>query len=202
MTRTPKSSLRQKADRAKKLRCKNLIAVLESPKNLSNIGTVIRNIDGLGVEKVYVIDTFNLLPKDWHTMRTHTSLNKISVSAVKWSFVGKFSSTQECHEYLKKNMFVSIATSPHHKDKENNLVQDTDFTKKRVAVWFGNEQRGLTDEAIAGCKSCCQIEMGGIIESLNLGTATGIVLHEACKQRRLYTRKKTHEQMEPLEINP
>lgn len=182
--------LREKANRAKQLRCKNLIAVLESPKNLANIGTVIRNIDGLGVEKVYVVDTFDLLPDNWHKMRTHSRLNSVSVSAIKWSFVKKFQTTAECHDHLKHNSFVSIATSPHQKGKTNTLVQDTKFTKNRVAIWFGNERNGLTDEAIAGCKSCCQIEMGGIIESLNLGTATGIVLHEACKQRREYVRRK------------
>lgn len=43
-----KTSLRKKADYAKTGRCKNLIAVLEAPRNIENIGTVIRNINVLG----------------------------------------------------------------------------------------------------------------------------------------------------------
>ncbi|WP_197035188.1 RNA methyltransferase [Oceanivirga salmonicida] len=51
-----KSSLRKRADEIKDYQCKNLIAVLEDPKLSENIATVIRNINALGVEKLYVID--------------------------------------------------------------------------------------------------------------------------------------------------
>ena len=54
----PKSSLRIKADRAKKYRCKNLIVVLENPKTIENVASTLRNIDALGAEKLYVIDGY------------------------------------------------------------------------------------------------------------------------------------------------
>ena len=43
-----RTSLRQKADRAKTKRCNTLVCVLENPQNSSNIGAVLRNIDALG----------------------------------------------------------------------------------------------------------------------------------------------------------
>lgn len=52
----PKRSARKRADEIKPFRCKNLIAVLENPTDLINIGTLIRNVNALGVEKVYVVD--------------------------------------------------------------------------------------------------------------------------------------------------
>ena len=55
-TEITKSNLRIKADKAKELMCKNLIAVLEEPSDIKNIGTVIRNINALGVEKLYIVD--------------------------------------------------------------------------------------------------------------------------------------------------
>ena len=51
-----KSTLRKRADEIKEGRCKNLIAVLEKPSMIKNIGTVIRNINALGVEKLYIVD--------------------------------------------------------------------------------------------------------------------------------------------------
>ena len=51
-----KSSLRKRADKIKEFRCKNLIVVLEDPKDPNNVGTVIRNINALGAEKLYLID--------------------------------------------------------------------------------------------------------------------------------------------------
>ena len=185
-----KTSLRKKADYAKTGRCKNLIAVLEAPRNIENIGTVIRNINVLGVEKLYIVDRFNVLPDNWETMRNKKKLLDISASAVKWTFIKKFKTSEECINHLEKNGFVSIVTSPHIKGKTNILLQDGDFTQKKLAVWFGNEARGISDTAVSHSAACVQIEMYGIVESLNLATSTGIVLYEITKQRREY--QKTH----------
>jgi tRNA (guanosine-2'-O-)-methyltransferase len=185
-TENTKSSLRKKADEVKDLKCKNLIAVLEEPTDIKNIGTVVRNINALGVEKLYIVDGKKRLPENWEEMRERKSLLKPSVSAIKWSFVKTFSSTEECIEHLEKKRFTSIATSPHTKGKTNLYLQNGDYTQKRLAVWFGNEARGISDLAVENCKACVQIQMAGIIESMNLATSTGIVLYEITKQRREY----------------
>ncbi len=181
-----KSSLRKRADEIKKHRCKNLIAVLEEPNLIINIGTVIRNINALGVEKLYIVDSNGRLPNDWQEMRERRSLLKPSVSAIKWSFVKTFESTQACIDHLNKNRFTSVVTSPHIKGRNNVILHEGNFTQKRLAVWFGNESRGISDLAIENSEACIQIEMFGIIESLNLGTSSGIVLYEIAKQRRKY----------------
>ena len=183
------SSLRQRADEIKPYRCKNLIAVLEAPNDIKNIGTVIRNANALGVEKTYVVDPRKALPDDWEYMRERKSLSKTSVSAVRWSFVKRFDSTEACFEHLEKNRFVSIVTSPHVKGANNVLLQEGDYTQTRLAVWFGNESRGISDLAIARSEMCVSIPMFGIIESLNLGTTSGIVLYEVTRQRREYQLK-------------
>ena len=87
-----KSSVRQRADAIKPFRCKHLIAVIEDPNDIRNIGTVIRNVNALGVEKAYVVDPRKALPDDWQDMRDRRSLSKVSVSAIKWSFVKRFDS--------------------------------------------------------------------------------------------------------------
>jgi tRNA (guanosine-2'-O-)-methyltransferase len=179
-------NVRIKANKAKKFRCKNLIVVLENPKTIENIGSTIRNIDALGAEKLYVVDGHKLLPKDWETMRNRHSLNKISASAIKWSYVRTFETTDQCLDHLKKKQFVSIVTSPHLKGKNNVLLEDGKYTQKRLAVWFGNESQGVSDKAVENSECCVNMQMSGIIESLNLGTSTGIVLYEITKQRRKF----------------
>jgi len=187
-----KSRRREKSDQIKEHRCKNLIAVIENPTDVRNIGTVIRNVEALGVEKTYVVDKYNNLPEDWKEMRTHTSFTKPSSSAIKWSFVKKFTDSQSCMEHLETNGFVSVATSPHTKGKLNVNLDEADFTKhKKLAVWFGNEQNGLSEQAIECSESCVNIPMYGLTESLNLGTTTGIVLYEITKQRRKFVREKS-----------
>lgn len=185
-----KSSVRDRANEIKESRCKNLIAVIEDPSDIKNIGTVIRNVNALGVEKVYVVDPRRALPGDWQEMRETRSLSKTSVSAIKWSFVRRFDSTQACIEHLEKNRFVSIVTSPHVKGRKSAVLDEVDFTEDhKLAVWFGNEARGISDSAVEHSILCVSIPMFGMIESLNLGTTSGIVLYEVTKQRREYQKK-------------
>lgn len=185
-----KASVRKRADLIKDFRCKNLIAVIEDPENPRNIGTVIRNVNALGVEKVYVIDPRRVLPDDWDELRADPKLAKLSVSAAKWTFVKRFDSTEECLDHLEKNRFVSMVTSPHVKGKTNTFLHETDFTEHaKLAVWFGNESKGVSDIAVERSERCVAIPMFGMIESLNLGTSSGIVLYEVAKQRREYQSK-------------
>lgn len=185
-----KPSLRARADRIKNFRCKNLIAVIEQPEDLRNIGTIIRNVNALGVEKAYVVTNQKLLPDDWQEMRSRPKLNTLSASAIKWSFVKKFEDTESCLAHLEKKGFVSIVTSPHTKGRKNVILHEADYTKlKKVAVWFGNEGVGISRLALERSEFCVNIPMFGIIESLNLGTSSGIVFYEITKQRRAFQEK-------------
>jgi len=189
-TKKSKSSLRAKADKIKGFRCKNLIAVIEYPNDLRNIGTIIRNVNALGVEKAYVVTDHESLPDDWQEMRGRRSLNAISASAIKWSFVRKFLDTESCLGHLERNGFVSVVTSPHTKGRKNVILHEADYTKyKKLAVWFGSEGIGISPLALERSELCVNIPMFGIIESLNLGTSSGIVLYEITKQRREFQNK-------------
>ena len=80
-----KPTLRTRANKIKEFRCKNLIAVIENSDNIKNIGTIIRNVNALGIEKAYIVTNQKLLPDDtWEEMRTEPKLNAISVSAIKF----------------------------------------------------------------------------------------------------------------------
>lgn len=199
-----KPSVRARADAIKSFRCKNLVAVIEDPADIKNIGTVIRNANALGVEKVYIVDPHKKLPDDWQDMRERPSLSKTSVSAVKWTFVKRFDSTEDCLAHLESNGFESIVTSPHVKGRTNVYLHEGDYTgPSKLAVWFGNESRGISPLAVERSAMCVAIPMFGMIESLNLGTSSGIVLYEVTKQRRDYQSKyrrggKRRPRAEPL----
>lgn len=199
-----KPSVRARADVIKDFRCKNLIAVIENPADIRNIGTVIRNVNAMGVEKVYVVDPKRALPDDWHDLRDDKAISKISVSAVKWTFVKRFDSTDDCFDYLESKGFSSIVTSPHVKGKASIFLDEGDYTvQTKLAVWFGSEAVGISDRAVERSELCVSIPMFGMIESLNLGTSSGIVLYEVAKQRRAYQsryrlRNKRGERATPL----
>lgn len=201
-----KRSVRKRADEIKPFRCKNLIAVIENPADIANIGTVIRNVNALGVEKVYVVDPRRSLPDDWQDLRERRSISKTSVSAVKWTFVRRFDSTDDCFDYLESKNFKSIVTSPHVKGKSSIYLHEGDYTTHaKLAVWFGSENLGISERAVERAEMCVSVPMFGMIESLNLGTSSGIVLYEVAKQRREYQsryvkRNRRVERAEPLPI--
>lgn len=199
-----KPTVRKRADAIKPFRCKNLIAVIENPTEMRNIGTVIRNANALGVEKVYVVDPRHSLSDDWQELRERTGLSKVSVSAVKWTFVRRFDNTDACFDHLESKNFRSIVTSPHVKGKSSIYLHEGDCTAyTKLAVWFGSEAVGISERAVERAEMCVSVPMFGMIESLNLGTSSGIVLYEITKQRREYQsrsrlRNKRGERADPL----
>lgn len=198
-----RKSVRKRAEDIKPFRCKNLIAVLENPSDVKNIGTVIRNVNALGVEKVYVVDPRRSLPDDWQELRERRSISSTSVSAVKWTFVKRFDSTEECFDHLEKKGFVSIVTSPHVKGKTSLFLHEGDYTAHtKLAVWFGSEATGISDLAVERSEMCVSVPMFGMIESLNLGTSSGIVLYEVTKQRREYQSKFKRRHRKGERTNP
>ncbi|MBL1436900.1 MAG: RNA methyltransferase [Rhodobacteraceae bacterium] len=198
-----RTSVRNRAIAIKAFRCKNLIAVIEDPTDISNIGAVIRNANALGVEKVYIVDPLKALPDDWQELREQRAISKTSVSAVKWTFVKRFDSTELCLDHLEKQGFISAVTSPHVKGKTNVFLHEGDYTEHtKLAVWFGNERQGISKVAVERSEMCVAIPMFGMIESLNLGTSSGIVLYEVTKQRRKYQSKYRRGQQKGARAEP
>ena len=162
---------------------RELIAVLENPNFVINIGAVIRNISGLGVDKLIVIDGKKRLSNNIEEIRSRKSILKHSNGAVKGTDILVFYSLKECFNHLNESKFISVGTSPHQKCNQSIALQESDLIEPKLAIWFGEESKGLSEKAISYCKYCLSIEMKGRVESLNLSTTTGIVLFEAIRQR-------------------
>lgn len=187
----PRISLREKANKASVFRSRTLVCVVENPKFINNLMGIVRTAEALGVGKVCVIDNSKLeLPKDWQKMRETPRLLKLSASGIKWMYVQRFSSTAECLQYLTKKNFTNVGTSPHPLGKKNIPLSEGKYTQHHLAVWFGNETRGLSQEALDSCDFCIQIPMYGIIESMNLSSSASIVLNYIVEKRQAFSRRK------------
>lgn len=184
-------SIRERIKTIKHLQNKYFICVLEHPADAVNIASTIRNISAFGVEKLYVVGGNNIV-KDFETSRSNKKLTQLSVGSNKWVFVKHFETAEECINHLKKNLYTIAVTSSHQKGRKNVRLYDENFTQKRLAVWFGSESNGISQYATENSEMCIQIPMGGIVESLNLGTSTGIVLSYISYQRLkfVFDRKK------------
>jgi tRNA (guanosine-2'-O-)-methyltransferase len=147
-----------------------------------NIAAAIRNVSAFGVEKLYIVGNKGAV-HDFESSRSDKRLTNLSVGSNKWVFVKYFDTTNKCIAHLRKNLYTIAVTSSHKKRKENTPLYEGEYTQKRLAVWFGNESKGISKEVVNGADMCIQIPMGGIVESLNLGTSTGIILSYIGYQR-------------------
>jgi tRNA (guanosine-2'-O-)-methyltransferase len=184
-------TVRNRIRNIKHLQNKNFICVLEMPKDVKNIASAIRNISAFGVEKLYVIGGTKVV-RNFESARKNKRLKNLSAGANKWVFVKHFDTTAECIKHLRKDRYTVLVTSSHEKGKKNVILYKESFTQKRLAIFFGNESKGVSEEAIEAADMCIQIPMGGIVESLNLGTSTGIILSYISYQRLkfVYRHKK------------
>ncbi len=104
----------------------------------------------------------------------------ISTRAEKWIQFKYHTSTSECLKRLKKKGFKIAAT---HLSKDSIPHTALDYTQP-LALVFGNEAEGISDEALSLTDYRIKIPMIGMVQSLNLSVSVGIILYEAMVQRK------------------
>ena len=158
-----------------KSRQKSLHVVLENIHDPHNVSAIFRTCDAAGIPKVSLIYNKEKFPRIG---------KKSSASAFKWVEKEKFKTVEECYSDLRKNGFKIFASAI----TENAVdVYEIDFTKK-CAIVMGNENRGLSDEAIEQADVRFKIPMFGMVQSLNVSVSAAIVIYEALRQRRKNTK--------------
>lgn len=148
----------------------DLTVVMENIHDPHNVSAVLRSCDAVGimqVELLYNVEKFPRLGK------------KSSSSANKWLYIRKHTMVEECYATLRSEGFKILAT---HLGSEAVSLYDIDFTGK-VALVFGNEHRGVTDEAARQADGNVVIPMVGMIQSLNISVACAVSLYEVMRQR-------------------
>lgn len=168
---------KRRKDRIKRVverRQQGVTVVLEDMYDPHNAAAVLRTCDAFGIQDVHFIfkhqKAFN--PR---------KIGKVSSSSAnKWLDFHIHTEPQTCVEILKKQGFCMYATRI---DEHAQSVFETDFHEKQVALVFGNEHRGLSEELTHLCDKTLFIPMRGFVESLNLSVTAGILLFELTRQR-------------------
>ena len=148
----------------------DLTVVLENVHDPHNVSAILRSCDAVGVRRVDLMYTSESFPKIG---------KKSSASAYKWVERRHFKSVGECYSRLREDGFI-VAASVVSEDSVS--LYDIDLRGK-VALVFGNEHRGVTEEASAAADIKFQIPMHGMVQSLNVSVACAITLFEALRQR-------------------
>ena len=148
-----------------------LTVVLENVFDPHNISAVMRSCDAVGIQDIYVLNTKIPRHKKWG--------RRSSSSAAKWLSVHEFEDTGECFAELRRN-FEKIYTT--HLSADAVGMYDIDFTGK-IALVFGNEHDGVSEESRALADGNFIIPQVGMIQSLNISVACAVTIYEAFRQK-------------------
>jgi tRNA (guanosine-2'-O-)-methyltransferase len=149
----------------------DLTVVLENVFDPHNISAVMRTCDAVGIQDVYVLNTKIPRHKKWGA--------KSSSSAAKWLTIHQYTDAQECFAALRRNYKLILTT---HLSSDAISLHSIDFTQP-IALVFGNEHSGVSDEIRALADGNFIIPQAGIIKSLNISVACAVTVYEALRQK-------------------
>lgn len=149
--------------------------VAESVEKPGNLGSMLRSADAAGVDGMILCDK--------NTDIYNPNVIRASTGAL-FSVPLAESTSQEAFDYLKAHHIPMLAATPH----AEKIYTEVDMTGP-VAIVVGTEQYGLTELWMKHADLPVRIPMLGRIDSLNVATATTILLYEAARQRNWRQRK-------------
>ena len=149
----------------------DIAIIMENVFDPHNISAVMRTCDAVGVQDIYILNTKIPRHKKWGA--------KSSSSAAKWLTVHQYENAIECFAALRKHYSKILTT---HLSGDAVGLYEIDFIQP-IALVFGNEHSGVSDEIRAMADGNFIIPQVGIIQSLNISVACAVTLYEAFRQK-------------------
>lgn len=146
-----------------------LLLIAENLEKPGNLGTILRTADATGVDAVIVCGQ--------KTDINNPNVIRASIGTVFFMPVAE-ATTAETLQWLQHSGIQSLAALP------GAETQYTEASMRRgTAIVVGSEDDGLTREWVEQCDVGVGIPMLGKNDSLNVSTASAILLYEAVRQR-------------------
>ncbi|MDP6523279.1 MAG: RNA methyltransferase [Kiritimatiellia bacterium] len=146
-----------------------LVIVAEAIEKPGNLGTILRSADAAGVDAVIVCDRC--------TDINNPNVVRASIGTI-FSLPVVEATSREAQDWLRQKDMKILAATPH----ASNLYSETDMTAA-TAIVVGTEQYGLSKTWMEQADYKVRIPMLGQSDSLNVASATTILLYEAIRQR-------------------
>lgn len=151
-----------------------LILVLENVRSMHNVGSVFRTCDALGVEALYLIGYTPAPP--------HRDIQKTALGATEIVFWKHFPQISNALADLRQQGYRILAAEQVHGATMLDTFQPKNGEK--LALIFGNEVEGVSDEVLAVADGCIEIPQFGEKHSFNISVSAGIIGWEIVKQMR------------------
>lgn len=137
---------------------------LVSPQDPGNVGTILRTLDAVGVDTLFLLDGGVEL--------YHPSVIRASMGTLFWKSIIQ-TSFNDFLSWAREGKYQIIGTSA-----KADVGYDTLVPQLPWILLLGNEQKGLSQEQSAACDVTISLPMQGRVSSLNLAVAAGVLLYQ------------------------
>jgi tRNA (guanosine-2'-O-)-methyltransferase len=156
-------------------RTRYITPVLEDIYQPHNASAVLRTCDCLGIQDIHIIE-----------QRNRYKLNPdVELGSAQWLNLIRYNksegNTAEAIENLKASGYRIVATTPHTRDVS---LDDFDLSPGKVALLFGTELKGLSQQAIDMADEYVRIPMSGFTESFNISVSVAIMTYSLMRDLR------------------
>ena len=145
-----------------------------------------RTCDAVGVQEIFVLTNKVPRHKKWG--------RRSSSSAEKWLTVHQFEDPVACFQEVRRR-YKKIYTT--HLAEDSAELYELDLTEP-IALVFGNEHSGVSEDILAMADGNFIIPQVGIIRSLNISVACAVTLYEAYRQKERAGHYQRNDAQHPL----
>jgi tRNA (guanosine-2'-O-)-methyltransferase len=149
---------KERIDQVISQRTRSLTVVLDRLEDNFNMGAVVRTCEAMGLQELHVVRNPN---EAWKPNA------RVSQGSDKWMDVVIHEDFAACREHLKSRGFTLCVSALREGGRS---LFDLQFDRK-LALVFGNERDGVSDEVVAAADEIFWIPMVGFTRSLNVSAA-------------------------------
>lgn len=158
----------------------DLTVAMENVHKTRNLGAIARTCDAVGIGRIHAI-----APADARVRLGHKSAS----GTERWLELVHHSSAVGAFASLREAGFTIVAADvgPGTRD-----FRSIDYVRPTALV-LGSERDGLSADSIVAADVRVRVPLVGMVESLNVSVAIGVILYEALRQRELagcYSRRR------------
>lgn len=156
--------VRQKTHTLHDVRSLRRAVALVSPQDPGNVGTILRSMDAVGADTLFLLDGGVEL--------YHPTVVRASMGTLFWKPVVQ-ASFDEFVSHARAGGWQLIGTSAKADVNYHTLIPGSPWV-----LVLGNEQKGMSKEQTAACDVTVSLPMRGRVSSLNLSVAAGVLLYQ------------------------
>jgi len=154
----------QKQTRLDELKQVDRAVALVSPQDPGNVGTILRTMDAVGVDTLFLLDGGVEL--------YHPTIVRSSMGTLFWKTIVQ-TTFDLFVQWARLGNHQLIGTSAHGDVGYHTLVPQVPWV-----LVLGNEQKGLSAEQTKACDVTVSLPMLGRVSSLNMAVAAGVLLYQ------------------------